>query len=255
MPHARQTTLGRVTAGWSRQGDRRRRRRGAGSRAGSPRACCPGARSQRAPQRPRRRHGWPGRWRRVPRPPRRRGHRAYRAARSCWTAWSRRRASRTAVTRNWLCEAAATLRWNSSSPLLNSSVCPVTCPSRHISAAASMARSSAWCRAGSGEAARLGFLGAAELEEHVDLIEIRGQEEPFPAPRPEHPLVVGDVEPAALLSPDTPGGAEEDLDRLTHDVVRLVPSCAASSFSVGIRSPGCSRDRTISSRICSATSS
>jgi Domain of unknown function (DUF5134) len=119
------------------------------------------------------------------------------------------------MSRNWLCEAAATLRWNSSSPLLNCAICPVDVS---LPAQVGCLDSAEFggCRTGRGEAARLGLLDAAELEEHIDMIEIRRQEESFPASRAEHPLVVGDIEPSALLSSDTPQ-RRKDLDRLAHD--------------------------------------
>ena len=114
---------------------------------------------------------------------------------------SRRRASRTAATRNGLCDAAAMLRWNSSSPLRNASELPGHMPLPARLRGCLDGSQFRGCRPGGGEAAGLGFLHAAELEQHVDVIEVGRQKEAVPA-HAKHSAVV-----------DQTGGASTALER------------------------------------------
>src|SRR6185437_14123606 len=69
--------------------------------------------------------------------------------------------------------------------------------------------------AGRGEPAGGGLLHAAELEQHVYVVEVSGQEEAAPAGGAEHAFVVGDVKAPALLRAHAPD-RREDLHRLAH---------------------------------------
>ncbi len=69
--------------------------------------------------------------------------------------------------------------------------------------------------AAGGQSAGLHLLRLAELEQHVDVVEVGRKEEGPPAPGAEHPLVVGHVQPAALLGAH-PAQRGEDLHRLAH---------------------------------------
>jgi hypothetical protein len=57
------------------------------------------------------------------------------------------------------------------------------------------------------------LLDAAELEQHVDVLEVRRQEQAAPVRRAEHPFVVGDVQAPPLLDAH-PADRGEDLHRL-----------------------------------------
>ena len=228
------------------------RRRGAGSRAGSPRGCCPDARWWPG-RRPRgRRPGSPGRSRRARRrPPRRVRRGAVQADGAGLALQAARLAHRRDEERVVRGDRDAEVEVVVAS--IEQPRCTARWPSRHISAAASIARRSdgvARMAAACWPAISWTLRNSKSMKTWSRSV---GRKKPPQRAGAEHALVVRHVQAAAFLGAD-PADRREDLDSLAdHGAAGAQPG---GQMVLG-RHPvaGLQPSSPISCRICSATRS